>query len=199
MISESTIIEAKQYTKKLLVSLGSKYLFHNWNHTQEVVNVSEELGIICGLSEKELSLLKVAAYFHDTGHIKSYTEHEEISAKIAEEWLEIRGLSKSEIEIVKSLILSTKLSSPCVTIMQKVLHDADLSHIGTLDMEKRANALRKEWEQLLQSKYSDKEWLCLQISFLKNLKFLTVPAKNKYNSIVKNHINLMEQKLSELD
>ena len=106
MISESTIIKAKQYTKKLLVSLGSKYLFHNWNHTQEVVRVSMELGKQCGLSEKDLSILKVAAYFHDTGHVKSYTNHEEMSARIAAEFLEIRDVAKEEIETVKEEVLN---------------------------------------------------------------------------------------------
>ncbi|GAA0894519.1 hypothetical protein GCM10009122_42000 [Fulvivirga kasyanovii] len=143
MISESIIIEVKQYTKELLISLDRKYLFHNWHHTQEVVKVSTELGMQCGLSEKDLSLLKVAAYFHDTGHVESYTNHEELSAKIAAAFLEIRDVAVDEIEIVKSLILSTKLTSPCVTTMQKILHDADLSHIGTLDMERRAKAYTK--------------------------------------------------------
>ncbi|WP_370086923.1 HD domain-containing protein [Ekhidna sp.] len=198
MISESTIIEVKQYTNELLISLDHKYLFHNWNHTQEVVKVSMELGKQCGLSEKDLSILKVAAYFHDTGHVKSYTNHEEMSARIAAEFLEIRDVAKEEIETVKSLILSTKLTSPCLTTMEEILHDADLSHIGTLDMERRAKALRKEWEYLLGSKYSEREWLELQISFLSHLRFLTEPAKIKFEPILRIHIGHMKKKLFDL-
>ena len=43
--------------------------------------------------------------------------------------------------------------------MQEILHDADLSHIGTLDMERRAKALRKEW----------KEWEYIYYRLINNL------------------------------
>lgn len=56
------------YTKALSVALGYRD-FLTRLHSERVAGLSEEIGMGCGLSEKELDLLKIAASFHDIGKI----------------------------------------------------------------------------------------------------------------------------------
>jgi HD-GYP domain-containing protein (c-di-GMP phosphodiesterase class II) len=57
-----------KYTKALSVALGYRDLLTRL-HSERVIGLSEELGERCGLSERELGILKVSASFHDIGKI----------------------------------------------------------------------------------------------------------------------------------
>ena len=178
--------------------LDSRHKFHNWEHTQAVVKESDRLAKFCKLDDEERSLLKIAAYFHDAGHVSCYTGHEEASVDIANKYLSQFDFSKRKTDMISSLILSTKLSKNCSTLMERVLHDADLSHVGKLDMAKWSNKLREEWEYCLKRKYTDKEWLLVQIDFLSNLRFCTKPAKKLYDETRKYHVEKLSKQLTLL-
>jgi HD-GYP domain-containing protein (c-di-GMP phosphodiesterase class II) len=57
-----------KYTKALSVALGYRDLLTRL-HSERVLGLSHEIGVRCGLSEKELGILKIAASFHDIGKI----------------------------------------------------------------------------------------------------------------------------------
>lgn len=56
------------YTKALSVALGYRDLLTRL-HSERVLGLSEEIGMRCGLPEKELGILNIAASFHDIGKI----------------------------------------------------------------------------------------------------------------------------------
>lgn len=57
-----------KYTKALSVALGYRDLLTRL-HSERVLGLSQEIGVRCGLAEKELGILKIAASFHDIGKI----------------------------------------------------------------------------------------------------------------------------------
>lgn len=57
-----------KYTNALSVALGYRDNFTRL-HSLRVRDLSEELGMRCGLSENELAILKIGASFHDIGKI----------------------------------------------------------------------------------------------------------------------------------
>jgi response regulator RpfG family c-di-GMP phosphodiesterase len=69
MESENLIYTAMyKYTKALSVALGYRDLLTRL-HSERVLGLSEAIGVGCGLSEKELGILKIGASFHDIGKI----------------------------------------------------------------------------------------------------------------------------------
>lgn len=56
------------YTKALSVALGYRDLLTRL-HSERVLDLSEAIGVGCGLLEKDLGVLKIAAAFHDIGKI----------------------------------------------------------------------------------------------------------------------------------
>lgn len=79
----------QQFIKhKLNKELLPNRLFHNWNHTLQVVAAVKEICLFENITTEDEKLLVIAAWFHDVGHISCYEGHEEISQKIAKNYLE---------------------------------------------------------------------------------------------------------------
>jgi response regulator RpfG family c-di-GMP phosphodiesterase len=69
MEPEETIFTALYTnTKALSVALGYRDLLTRL-HSERVHDLSEAIGVGCGLSKKELGIIKIAAAFHDIGKI----------------------------------------------------------------------------------------------------------------------------------
>ncbi len=57
-----------RYTKALSAALGFRDLLTR-RHSARVLGLSEEIGVRCGLSARELGILKIGASLHDVGKI----------------------------------------------------------------------------------------------------------------------------------
>ena len=108
--------------------------YHNWGHTQKVF----EAATVIATNTKEfdndkLEELQLATIFHDVGFLKGAHEHEERSAQIAEEFLTENNYDSSKIDLVKRLILSTKMDHKANDLYESIIKDADLFHLGSPD------------------------------------------------------------------
>lgn len=163
--------------------------YHDVQHTVSVVNNCELIGKEEGIDGDDLIILKTAAAFHDTGFIKEYFRNEPIGAKIAAANLSDFGYSREQIETINELILCTAFPPKPTTILQSIICDADLFYAGQENFKDIAAGLKKEFNHV-ELITTEKDWLKLQVTFLKNLKFHTTTAKrllrNQYG------INLLE-------
>ncbi|MFY7816175.1 MAG: HD domain-containing protein [Chryseobacterium taeanense] len=169
------LVEAVSSYVTLFLSenLSEDFSFHCMGHTYDVVNAVREIGAQSNLSEEEMLILKVAAWFHDCGYVNLYIGHEEESKKIAQNFLENFGCEKDFIDAVLSCIASTKYPPKPSSLLEKVLCDADLYHLTLPNYSKYEKALRQEFEKYLGLIYTDEEWLEKNLSFLKNHEYYT--------------------------
>ena len=65
-----------------------KHLFHNYQHTQDVVDAVRIVGQHTNLSADEMESALIAAWLHDLGYENGSKNHEEASAQKAKELLE---------------------------------------------------------------------------------------------------------------
>lgn len=161
--------------EKMKRELPSTIVYHNVIHTLDVHDAVIRLGALEGLNENEIYLLRAAALLHDSGVTISFEDHEEHSAEIADECLPAFGFSPGEIEIVKNLIMATKLPQTADTLMKKVICDADLDYLGRADFFVTAQKLRLEWEYA-GNKINLSDWYVIQMNFLRNHKYHTQTA-----------------------
>ncbi len=143
----------------------------------EVVESAKLIGEHSGLSKEEMEILLLAAWFHDTGMTNLYTGHEEKSIELFTNFSNENHLPKEIIEKAACLIRATKIPHNPDSLLEKIICDADLSHIGKKGFQGRAKLLRLEWENMLGNNYSDIEWLKSNIDFLSNNKFNTDYAR----------------------
>ena len=169
------IIDAEKHVFNLLnTNLERKYVYHNLAHTQKVVEKVNELAEDLKVDEISAENLQLAALFHDTGFTKEAENHEEESVKILVRFLSEKNVDVKRIEAISNLILATKMGSQPVNDLEKIIIDADCAHLGNKSFDDKAELLRKEWEVTGNKKYSDAEWISVNIDFLaKNHKYHT--------------------------
>jgi predicted metal-dependent HD superfamily phosphohydrolase len=174
MLENDFFVALKAYVFDLFKnSLPTQVVYHNFNHTMRVVEASNEIAIAENISESELEILLMAAWFHDTGFTMSHKEHEEHSKEIASKFLKSKGVTDSKIKEVQSVIDATKMPQKPQSKMDKIICDADLFHLGSVDFKKKSNLLRSEWEQTCNHVKSDIEWYSSNEKFLAEHKYFT--------------------------
>ncbi|HIB48933.1 MAG TPA: HD domain-containing protein [Flavobacteriaceae bacterium] len=188
------LAKVEKYCTSLLSSTNIKKLpFHNLLHTQEVVQNAKFLCKEMHISRTDKELLLMAAWFHDTGFIETYSGHEEISKKLATEFLRGIGLEKPSIQVVTDCIDATIIPQSPTSQLQEILCDADVYHTSNLNFYYRKLLLRREWELFCDLKKSDKEWHELNLVFLKNLHFKTSYGKRVLEGGKQENIEKVEQ------
>jgi predicted metal-dependent HD superfamily phosphohydrolase len=142
--------QASKYIIELFKSkLPKELTFHNLSHTKDVVKAVRLIGHRSGISREEDQLLRVAAWFHDSGYIKGYANHEAESIAIAETFLAQQLCSKAQIDQIKDLIAATRVPQRPQNLLSCIICDADLFHLSKRNYKKYERRLRKEWELCL--------------------------------------------------
>jgi uncharacterized protein len=159
-----------------LNGLNPNLTYHNKDHTMDVVKQCERIAKDEGIADGSLFLLKVAALYHDTGFLKTYFSHEEMSCRIFMEDAVLFNFSEEDKELVKSLIMATKLPQSPKTLLEKIICDADLDYLGRSDFFTVGENLRNEFINY-SIIHSEKEWDELQLKFLTTHQYHTESSR----------------------
>jgi uncharacterized membrane-anchored protein YitT (DUF2179 family)/predicted metal-dependent HD superfamily phosphohydrolase len=178
---------------KLEKELSHDLTYHNVQHTKDVLRAAEHLCEAEEVTGKDKKLLLTAVLFHDAGFINTYEGHEERSCEIAREALPQFDFIKEDIDTICDLIMATKLPHAPITLMQKIICDADLHYLGTTHYFANAHNLYKEFKH--QGLVKDKEdWHKKQITFLGDHEFYSRSAFKEYGSLKKQNLQLLNAK-----
>ena len=117
-------------------------VFHNLEHTQDVVKRTQEIAGHYKVTEDEMLILFTAAWFHDTGHLFTSPEkHEQMSGEVMRKFMKDHMDDEKIISGIESCIMATKFPRNPKNLLQQILCDADTYHLGTKefkDTNKRA-------------------------------------------------------------
>lgn len=194
---DKLIVKAEEFTSNLLIEeLDVSFLYHNIIHTQRVVAKATELAEQCGVSDSNKQLLILAAWLHDTGFTKAIKTHEDESVIIAKSFLNSQNCPQETIDAVCDLILATKMEHVPQNQLEKIIKDADCSHIGSKYYLEVSELLRKEWELTCNKTLSEAQWLDENIRFLSTKqRFHTTEATVNWGKIKgKNLAELLKAK-----
>lgn len=151
-----------------------EFVFHSLEHTEDVVEACSRLADHYQLPEDDRIVLLLAAWFHDAGYSAGQAEgHEEISAQMAALFLSSHQVEETIVQRVTSCIRATRMPQSPVSLIEKILCDADLYHLSTKDFKARNSLLKQERESLLGQKINKKEWRKGNIHFLEGHKYFT--------------------------
>ncbi|MEO8512422.1 MAG: Pycsar system effector family protein [Ignavibacteria bacterium] len=181
-MSQNDIVKkAEEFVSNLLRDkLPPTLVYHNFSHTLDVVGNTRKIGKKSGLSNDELEIVTLAAWFHDVGYTESYKGHEDNGKEIAEAFLTENNYSSEKIAKVLSCIDSTKIPQDPKNIMEQVICDADLIHLGQEDFFEYSDLLKTEWNTLGIKNVEDTEWQKTSAELLSSHKFFTPYARKKH-------------------
>jgi HD superfamily phosphodiesterase len=170
-------------------------IYHDIVHTKEVVSEAEKIGKEIGISDLDLEALIIAAYFHDLGHIEKPENHEEISANYAKIFLTEHNYPNDRLEKVVKCILATKIDYQPQNLIEEIIKDADLQHIGSEKYFDKSNLLRTEIENKRGEKFEDYDWIKGNIDFFIKHKFYTKFAKDNYEETKQANLLKLQKRL----
>ncbi len=192
------IKKAENYVTDLYsTKINSDLFFHSLKHVQRTVKNVNLLAAESGLNPEDTEILILAAWFHDIGHSETYEKHEQKSAEIARRFLAENAYPDDKTDKVVNCIHATDLSYQPKDILEQVIRDADVLHLGKKSFFKRNKELRKEWEKILGKKYTDEEWLKSDIKFFTDHKFQTDFARRTFNQQKESNLSQIEKALSD--
>jgi predicted metal-dependent HD superfamily phosphohydrolase len=120
-------------------------VFHNLEHTQNVVERVHEIASHYKIPDKELLELSIAAWFHDTGHlITDPSGHEEKSVVLMDAFMRTKTDDEELINKIAELIRITKFPPSPQTLQEMIICDADTYHFGLQDFKQTNKAMKKE-------------------------------------------------------
>lgn len=197
--SVNILKETSEYVRNYLdKNLPEDLYFHDKEHTVSVVEATEEIANKEGVSDDEMEILLLSAWFHDTGYAVKYRGHEEESIKIAEEFLTKKDYPKDKLELVKECILSTDYNTEPQNKLQMILSDADLYHLSSNKFWELGEKLRNEFlARNVKDVKSDKAWGKLNKFFIKHHHYYTEYGKTVLEEGRQKNANILKEKLKK--
>jgi HD superfamily phosphodiesterase len=192
--STSIIEQAEETATKLLLSLPDSIIYHNLNHTRDVVKAARKIGQYVNLSDEEMEILLISAWFHDTGFMKSYENHEAESINYAKAFFREVGYPEENQEKIIACINSTRMDVAPETLIERVLHDADFIHLTKKSYFDRLVLLKAEKEKSSGKIIPDHRWYDQNQKFLSAHKYHTEYGKTVLGPKVEKNL-LRQQKI----
>jgi len=180
--------------EKLERELPAYLIYHNAQHTRNVLQAAAHIAKAENVTGPDLELLLTAALFHDTGFLEAACNHEEISCKIAGTFLAQFEYTQKETEAICELIMATRMPQRPHCKLAEILCDADLYYLGTDDYFSTAEKLFRELKEC-KKVTSKTEWNKQQLLFLESHHFFTDTAKKELNQ--KKRQNVASLKLKQ--
>lgn len=186
--------ECQLILNKLKNELPTNLYYHSIDHTLDVYQCAESIGKKEGISDSDLTLLLVAAIYHDAGYLQQYHNHEEISCEIARKYLPQFKYTQKDIDIICGIIIATKVPQRPKTHLEEVICDADLNYLGRTDFFSIGDSLYRE---LLAMGYINNkaEWNRVQLDFMKHHHFFTSTAIKNNTSQKEKNIAIVQSKI----
>ena len=126
---------AEEYIREFFrKNIPAEFVFHNLQHTVNVVEASKELGEAAQIEEQDMERLLLAAWFHDLGYDQGSDNHEARSCEYATAFLEEHQYPEGEINLICDCIMATRYPQQPKTQLHSILCDADLSHLGKAEL-----------------------------------------------------------------
>lgn len=184
-------------TNLLQQKTPEKYSYHTLEHTKNVVENAVLIGTSEGLSEEEMDVLRIAAWFHDTGYVKTYQGHEAESAKIADNFLIHQNVDTEFRTKVSVCILATTYPQNAVCLTDKVLCDADLMHLGQENYFELAAKLFQEQKNAGIRKMSKAEFEKESVKLFEEHSFYTDYCKNTLDETKAKNLELIKERIKK--
>jgi predicted metal-dependent HD superfamily phosphohydrolase len=175
----------------------SENVYHNLAHVKYVAELVVEFGKSSNLSNEDIEILKIAAWFHDIGHMETWSGHEDISANFAKDYLTKKEYPSTQIDKIVGCIIATQIPHEPKNHLEEIICDADIAHIGSKNFFDQSDLLKLEIEKREAKKISDIYWLKKNIDFLTENQFFTKYAKLKFDERKNSNLIKLQKKYNK--
>jgi predicted metal-dependent HD superfamily phosphohydrolase len=189
---------AQDFVSDLFINKVNKTIhFHTLQHTQEVVAGCETMAEYYHLEDEDRFALLLAAWFHDTGYSGGQAAgHENLSIELATKFLNEHKVHPNIIAKVVGCINATRLPQNPNSLIEQIICDADLFHLGTGDFKEKNKLLREELNDFGHLELSKKDWRKKNIEFLTKHNYFTSYAKENLDPLKQVYLEELNKKVN---
>ncbi|KQS34034.1 Pycsar system effector family protein [Dyadobacter sp. Leaf189] len=176
----------------------SQLCYHNLVHTESVVANAARIGGHYELNERDLFIVQTAAWYHDTGYVNGETAgHEQRGAELAAAFLRSEGIGEEIVEKVQQCILATIWPQNPSDLLEQIVCDADVYHLGTPEFSDWNKLVRKEAEQKVGHKIDKAKWRESTIRLFESHRFQTDYCRDLLNKQKEKNLAKLKEKQTE--
>lgn len=172
-----------------------RFIYHNLHHTEQVVENAVKIANHYQLPDRDFFIVVAASWFHDMGYLFDCSQHEASGARIAVEFLAEKGIDEETISQVNGCILATKMPQNPAGLLQQIVCDADLYHLGSDSFKEKNKLMRKEAEAFCKKEIDKNEWRIKTIALFKAHHYHTDYCQDLLNHKKAQNLAEMEDKL----
>ncbi|RAJ04281.1 putative metal-dependent HD superfamily phosphohydrolase [Chitinophaga skermanii] len=194
----TSIVNAAQtyVTQQFQANPSPALTYHNLLHTQQVVDAASKMVAYYRLTEEQMMIVMVAAWFHDIGYVIGVpAEHESVGAAEAKKFMLAQNVSETLADQVAGCILATRIPQSPNNLLEQIVCDADLSHFGSKDFKERNKLLHKEIELRTGKEIPGIQWTQGSITFLESTSFHTAYAQTLYRQQKEENLQKLKSRL----
>jgi predicted metal-dependent HD superfamily phosphohydrolase len=179
---------------------NEKLLYHNLQHTKSVVERTKEIAAHYNVSERDMLVLYVASWFHDTGHLYTpgFKGHEEKSVEMMRKFMNDYASDAALQNEIEACIIATRAPRNPVGLLQEIICDADTYHFGTKEFKETNKNMREEYS-LREERIDKKEWDENTVEMLNNHQYYTSYCKELLEEKKKDNMKKLKKKLKEYE
>ncbi|MCC8409034.1 DUF5706 domain-containing protein [Mucilaginibacter sp. UR6-1] len=170
--------EVKEHVIKFFHAHNNPDLvYHNLNHTKNVVAAAMQISNHYQLNDEDYFIVIAAAWFHDMGYMIDASRHEQSSAEAATDHLKHKGVDPAVIAKIQGVIMATKMPQSPNGLLEEIMCDADLFHLGTADQRKTSRQLREEMLLFCKKDINKADWRKKTIELMESHHYFTDYAR----------------------
>lgn len=173
--------------RRLREELPAERTYHSLEHTLDVYASAVDIAEQEGVQGEGLTLLKIAALYHDAGFALQDLEHEQGSCSVVREKLPEFGFATEQVEKICDMILATRIPQAPRNKLARILCDADLDYLGRGDFFRIGNTLFAEMKHYGVLR-TEREWNELQVRFLERHSYFTATSKRLREPVKQRHL-----------
>lgn len=173
--------------------------YHNKAHTQFVVDSAIQIANHYQLSDSDFFVVITAAWFHDTGYLKTRDHHERESVIVADNYLRQQGIDQQTIARINQCIMATEMPQNPQNLLEEIICDADMFHFGSDNFSDKYKLLRKEIEIATNTEISKEEWRLKTVEFMEQHHYFTDYTNVLLNDKKKQNLEKLKERLNKED
>jgi len=171
-----------------------RFLYHNLNHTEQVVENTVKLANHYQLTDHDFFIVVAASWFHDIGYLFSHSNHEAKGIELCSDFLKDKSIPQEVIDQIAGCIMATKMPQSPIGLLQEIVCDADLFHLGTNSFKERNKQMRQEAQAFSPDKIDKEVWREKTIGLLGMHHYHTDYAQQLLNHKKSENLAQLERK-----
>ena len=188
--------QIEAFVSAQLSAYGEPLAYHNLNHTRSVVANASQIAAHYHLSDADRFVVLSASWFHDLGYVNGGPAgHEQRGALIFREFASSLFIESDLIARVVGCILATTLPQKPTNLLESIVCDADLYHLGTIEFAEKDLLMLEETSHRLKTNIPAANWLAGSAKLLRSHQFCTPYCQDKLAAQKQGNLRELEARI----